>query len=79
MLGSMGHVNSKILKVLLFTSSTVMSGLKGVIQTSNGIVPHPGAVNPSRSIKTLYLVMSRQVEDVLDHIVVSPLVPAFVM
>ena len=43
------------------TSSTVISGLRVVMQTSIGIVPPPGAVYPSRSLNTLNLAVSRQV------------------
>ena len=61
MFGSIGHVRPKISKVFFLTSSTVISGLRVVMQTSIGIVPPPGAVNPSRSLNTLYLAVSRQV------------------
>ena len=61
MFGSMGHVSSKMLKVLFFMSKTVISGLRGVMQTLIRIVLPPGVVYPSRSLRTLNLDVSRQV------------------
>ena len=50
MFGSSGQVSSKMLKVLVFLSMMVISGLRGVMQTSTGIVPPVAVVWPTKSL-----------------------------
>ena len=60
MLVSKGQVSSKILNVLFFLSSIVMSGLRGVTQISSGTEPPLGVVCPGRSLNTENVSVSRQ-------------------
>ena len=48
--GSSGQVNSKMLKVLVLLSIIVISGFRGVMQTSIGMVPPVAVVWPARSL-----------------------------
>ena len=51
MFGSSGQASSKMLKVLVFLSMMVISGLSGLMQTSSGIVPPVVVVWPVVSLR----------------------------